>query len=132
VVDLVSDSNVLVIAAGGIVDGRGYAAALALGAHGVCLGTRFVATEESFAHPLYKKRLIEMNCTDYTNVFGRARWPGAPHRVLKTPFYVEWKNLPDHETEENQPIIGHSIIHGVVCISFLFLLNWPPHSAFRS
>ena len=113
VVDLVSDSTVSVIAAGGIVDGRGYAAALALGAHGVCLGTRFVATEESFAHPLYKQKLIEMNCTDYTNVFGRARWPGAPQRVLKTPFYVEWKNLPDHETEENQPIIGHSVIHGV-------------------
>lgn len=113
VVDLFSDSTILVIAAGGIVDGRGYAAALALGAHGVCLGTRFVATEESFAHPQYKKRLTEMSCTDYTNVFGRARWPGAPQRVLKTPFYVEWKNLPDHETEENQPIIGHSIIHGV-------------------
>lgn len=113
VVDLVSDSTIPVIGAGGIVDGRGYAAALALGADGVCLGTRFTATEESFAHPLYKKKLIEMNCTDYTNVFGRARWPGAPQRVLKTPFYVEWKNLPDHETEETQPIIGQSIIHGV-------------------
>jgi NAD(P)H-dependent flavin oxidoreductase YrpB (nitropropane dioxygenase family) len=78
---------------------------------------RFVATEESFAHPLYKKKLIEMNCTDYTNVFGRARWPDAPQRVLKTPFYIEWKNLPDHETEETQPIIGHSIIHGVVCMA---------------
>ena len=42
VVDLVSDSTVSVIAAGGIVDGRGYAAALALGAHGVCLGTRYL------------------------------------------------------------------------------------------
>ncbi|KAL5223081.1 hypothetical protein ABZP36_027794 [Zizania latifolia] len=113
VVDLVSDSGIAVIAAGGIVDGRGYAAALAVGAHGVCLGTRFLASEESFAHPLYKKRLIEMNSTDYTNVFGRARWPGAPQRVLKTPFYVKWKNLPDLETEENQPIIGHTIIHGV-------------------
>uniref|UniRef100_A0ACD5Y1C1 Uncharacterized protein n=1 Tax=Avena sativa TaxID=4498 RepID=A0ACD5Y1C1_AVESA len=132
VVDLISDSATLVIAAGGIVDGRGYAAALALGAHGVCLGTRFVATDESFAHPLYKKKLIEMNCTDYTNVFGRARWPGAPQRVLKTPFYVEWKNLPDHETEETQPIIGHSIIHGVVCIGCLIFLNLLPHSAFRS
>ncbi|KAL6646054.1 hypothetical protein ACP70R_017662 [Stipagrostis hirtigluma subsp. patula] len=113
VVDVVSDSGVPVIAAGGIVDGRGYVAALALGAQGVCLGTRFLATEESFAHPRYKQKLIEMNHTDYTNVFGRARWPSAPHRVLETPFYAEWKNLPDHETEENQPIIGHSIIHGV-------------------
>lgn len=113
VVDLVSDTDISVIAAGGIVDGRGYAAALALGAQGVCLGTRFLTTEESFAHPLYKKRLIEINCTGYTNVFGRARWPGAPQRVLKTTFYDQWKNLPEQETEENQPIIGHTIIHGV-------------------
>jgi len=113
VVDLVSDSGIPVIAAGGIVDGRGYVAALALGARGVCLGTRFLATEESFAHPIYKEKLIEMSRTDYTNVFGRARWSYAPHRILETPFYSGWKNLPDQETEENQPIIGQSIIHGV-------------------
>lgn len=41
VVDLVSDSGIPVIAAGGIVDSRGYVAALALGAQGVCLGTRY-------------------------------------------------------------------------------------------
>lgn len=64
-----------------------------------------------------------MNRTDYTDVFGRARWPDAPHRVLETPFYAEWKkNLSDHETEEYQPIIGHSIIHGVVCIGILDLV----------
>ncbi|OQU81025.1 uncharacterized protein LOC8055376 isoform X2 [Sorghum bicolor] len=80
VVDLVSDSGIPIIAAGGIVDGRGYVAALALGAQGVCLGTR---------------------------------WSYAPQRVLETPFYSGCKNLPDQETEENQPIIGHSIIHGV-------------------
>ncbi|RLM62272.1 hypothetical protein C2845_PM14G17400 [Panicum miliaceum] len=113
VVDLVSDSGIPVIAAGGIVDGRSYVAALALGAQGVCLGTRFLATEESFAHPIYKENLIEMSRTDYTNVFGRARWSYAPHRILETPFYSGWKNLPDQETEENQPIIGQSIIHGV-------------------
>lgn len=112
VVDLVSDSDIPVIAAGGIVDGRGYVAALALGAHGICLGTRFVATTESFAHPLYKRKLAELDKTEYTNVFGRARWPGAPHRVLQTLFFINWKNIPDHENEENQPVIGHSIIHG--------------------
>jgi hypothetical protein len=57
-----------------------------------------------------------MNRTGYTNVFGRARWSYAPQRVLETPFYCVWKNLPDQETEENQPIIGQSVIHGVVCV----------------
>lgn len=110
VVDLVSDCDIPVIAAGGIVDGRGYVAALALGASGVCLGTRFVATTESFAHHLYKKKLVELDNTEYTNVFGRSRW-SAPHRVLETPFFNNWRNLPDHENEENQLVIGHSVIH---------------------
>lgn len=48
VVDLVSDCDIPVIAAGGIVDGRGYVAALALGAHGVCLGTRYAASLSIF------------------------------------------------------------------------------------
>ncbi|KAG6508217.1 hypothetical protein ZIOFF_033589 [Zingiber officinale] len=113
VVDLVSDCDITVIAAGGIVDARGYVAALILGAHGVCLGTRFLATHESFAHPYYKQKLLEYNETNYTNVFGRSRWPGAPHRVLRTPFYTEWRHFPDDENEENQPVIGHSVIHGV-------------------
>lgn len=113
VVDLVASRGIPVIAAGGIVDERGYVAALALGAQGVCLGTRFLATEESYAHPTYKSKLVEMSNTEYTNVYGRARWPDAPHRVLKTPFHMEWKNLPSHENEANQPIIGRTIIHGM-------------------
>ncbi|KAI7733434.1 hypothetical protein M8C21_020642 [Ambrosia artemisiifolia] len=113
VVDIVGSKGIPVIAAGGIVDERGYVAALALGAQGVCLGTRFLATEESYAHPEYKKKLVEMSKTEYTNVYGRARWPGAPHRVLKTPFFLKWRNLPDDENEANQPVIGHSMIHGM-------------------
>ncbi|MED6204633.1 hypothetical protein PIB30_010753 [Stylosanthes scabra] len=113
VVDLVGDRNIPVIAAGGIVDARGYVAALALGAQGVCLGTRFVATEESYAHPTYKRKLIETDETEYTDIFGRARWPNAPQRVLKTPFYKDWRSLPSHENETNQPLIGHSTINGM-------------------
>ncbi|KAL7598603.1 hypothetical protein Lser_V15G24371 [Lactuca serriola] len=113
VVDLVASRGIPVIAAGGIVEERGYVAALALGAQGVCLGTRFLATEESFAHPIYKRKLVEMNETEYTDVFGRARWPGAPQRVLKTPFFMEWRNLPSHENEADQPVIGHTTIHGM-------------------
>lgn len=113
VVDLVGDRDIPVIAAGGIVDERGYVAALALGAQGICLGTRFVATEESYAHPIYKRKLLELDETEYTNVFGRARWPGAPQRVLETPFFKDWKSLPSHESEINQPLIGHSTINGM-------------------
>ncbi|KAH6789956.1 Aldolase-type TIM barrel family protein [Perilla frutescens var. frutescens] len=113
VVDLVRGHDIPIIAAGGIVDERGYVAALALGAQGVALGTRFLATEESFAHPIYKRKLLELQKTEYTDVFGRARWPDAPHRVLKTPFFMDWRTLPSDENESNQPIIGRSLIHGV-------------------
>jgi NAD(P)H-dependent flavin oxidoreductase YrpB (nitropropane dioxygenase family) len=74
-----------VIAAGSIVDGRGLAAALALGADGVWVGTRFVASAESEAHPDYKKRLIEATQPDaiYTEVFHIGWPPNSPHRALK-------------------------------------------------
>ncbi|KAH7518635.1 hypothetical protein FEM48_Zijuj09G0192000 [Ziziphus jujuba var. spinosa] len=113
IVDLVGDQDIPVIASGGIVDARGYVAALALGAQGVCLGTRFVATEESYAHPIYKKKLVEFDRTGYTDIFGRLRWPGAPQRVLETHFFNEWKYLPSHENEANQPVIGRSTIYGM-------------------
>ena len=58
--------RVPVVAAGGIADGRGLVAALALGASGVLLGTRFVATRESMAPELYKKRLLESDSGDTT------------------------------------------------------------------
>ncbi|KAJ7946734.1 2-nitropropane dioxygenase-like protein [Quillaja saponaria] len=93
------------------LDARGYVATLALGAQGISLGTRFLATPESNAHPTYKRKLIELAKTEYTDVFGRARWPGAPQRVLRTPFFNDWKSLPVHENEVNQPIIGHAKIH---------------------
>ncbi|GMJ03459.1 hypothetical protein like AT5G64250 [Hibiscus trionum] len=113
VVDMIGDRDIPVIAAGGIVDARGYVAALALGAKGICMGTRFLATQESNAHPAYKQKLIEYDQTKYTDLFGRAIWPGAPMRVLLTPFVRDWNSLPAHENETNQPIIGQSVIYGV-------------------
>ncbi|CAN0892798.1 Probable nitronate monooxygenase [Linum grandiflorum] len=102
-----------VIAAGGIVDARGYVAALALGAQAVCLGTRFVATEESNAHPVYKRKLVELEETEYTDVFGRARWPNAPQRALVTTFMNQHgKSLPPEATELDHPVIGKSVVHG--------------------
>lgn len=64
---------------------------------------------------MYKGKLVEYEKTEYTNIFGRSRWPNAPQRILETPFFNQWRHLPDDENEENQPVIGHSTIHGKVC-----------------
>ena len=58
---IVEAVKIPVLASGGIADGRGLAASLALGAEGVELGTRFVAVRESNAHPNYQKALVEAN-----------------------------------------------------------------------
>ncbi len=73
--------KVPVIAAGGIVDGRGMAAALAFGAEGVQLGTRFIATAESVAHASFKERIVHAEETP-TAVYCKSTHPG---RALKTP-----------------------------------------------
>src|SRR5262249_7478997 len=63
---IVDAVRVPVVAAGGIADGRGLVAALALGASGILLGTRFVATRESMAPEIYKKRVLESDSTATT------------------------------------------------------------------
>ena len=71
-----------VVAAGGIADGRGLAAALALGAEGAQLGTRFVAVKECIAHPAYKQAIVNAGDTD-TVVTNRRL---IPTRSLKTEY----------------------------------------------
>ena len=71
-----------VLASGGVADGRGLAASLALGAEGVELGTRFVAVRESNAHLNYQQALVEAKETDTIIV---ERSIGRPARVLKGP-----------------------------------------------
>lgn len=73
-----------VLGAGGIVDGRGLAAALCLGAAGVLVGTRFLASRESEAHPDYKQRVLDATSTDTVlcETFN-ADWPDSPHRVIR-------------------------------------------------
>lgn len=77
--------NVPVLAAGGIGSGRAMAAALAAGASGVRVGTRFIVAEEAEAHPQYQKALIDAEPEDtvVTEVFSE-NWPNAPHRVLRS------------------------------------------------
>jgi len=82
--DVVARVDVPVLAAGGIVDGRGLAAALRWGAQGAVVGTGFLATRESFAHDYHKRRLVEAKPgeTIHTEAF-HVNWPrGAPVRVL--------------------------------------------------
>jgi NAD(P)H-dependent flavin oxidoreductase YrpB (nitropropane dioxygenase family) len=71
-----------VLASGGIVDGRGMAAALALGAEGVELGTRFIAVQECIAHQAYKDALVQASETDTAII---ERTMGRPARVLRGP-----------------------------------------------
>jgi nitronate monooxygenase len=80
------------IAAGGIADGRGLVAALALGADGAAFGTRFLASVEAAAHPIYKDRIVLAHARDtiHTTLFDIG-WPDAPHRVLRTEVVDEWE-----------------------------------------
>ncbi|MCY4338311.1 MAG: nitronate monooxygenase [Gammaproteobacteria bacterium] len=73
-----------VVAAGGIAEASGMAAALAAGAAAARMGTRFVATPESGYHPQYIENLLKAKSEDavYTDRFS-VMWPEAPHRVLK-------------------------------------------------
>ena len=79
---LVDALNIPVIAAGGISDGRGLAAAIALGADGIAMGTRFMTTQESPLHENYKKLSIEKDVYD---TFSSPRIDGIACRVLDTP-----------------------------------------------
>jgi NAD(P)H-dependent flavin oxidoreductase YrpB (nitropropane dioxygenase family) len=71
-----------VAAAGGIFDGRGLAAALAYGADGIALGTRFLLTRESPVPEEVKRRYLDANLT---GTVVTTRVDGVPHRVLRTP-----------------------------------------------
>jgi nitronate monooxygenase len=84
--------NTPVIAAGGIADGRGIAAALCLGAAGAMLGTRFVMSREANAHPDYQAAIAAASETDTAyleNLFDRG-WRNAAHRTLKNSTYRSW------------------------------------------
>jgi nitronate monooxygenase/enoyl-[acyl-carrier protein] reductase II len=88
-----------VIAAGGIADGRGVAAALALGAQAVSIGTRFLASHEAQVRGDYKERLVRARAEDtvVTTLFDGG-WPEAPARVLRNRAYQEWEaaGRPEH------------------------------------
>ena len=84
-----------VLAAGGIANGHGMAAALALGAEGVLLGTRFLATDESPLHANFKQAIVRSNghdtvLTEIPDIASRRVWPGAMARTLRNRFVEQW------------------------------------------
>jgi NAD(P)H-dependent flavin oxidoreductase YrpB (nitropropane dioxygenase family) len=96
-----------VMAAGGIADGRGLAAALALGAQGVLMGTRFLATRESPLHPNFKQAILDSDGHDtvLTEVPDIARanvWPGAMARSRRNAFIERWAGR-EWELRARQP-----------------------------
>ena len=84
--------NIPVIAAGGIYDGRGLAAALSLGAVGVWMGTRFIASAEAHAAQSYKETVVGAGDTDTT----RTRcYSGKPMRCRTNDYIADWEGRPE-------------------------------------
>jgi NAD(P)H-dependent flavin oxidoreductase YrpB (nitropropane dioxygenase family) len=105
IVDAVGPTPVL--AAGGIADGRGLAAALALGAQGALLGTRFLATTESPLHPRFKQAVLESDghdtaLTEIPDIASGAVWPGAMARSRRNAFIERWAGR-EWELRARQP-----------------------------
>jgi enoyl-[acyl-carrier protein] reductase II len=103
-----------VIASGGIADGRGLVAALALGAEAVSIGTRFLATIEANAHAEYKKRVVDAQVHDTVrhNIFG-FDFPDATVRGIRNKIVAEYEGkdnpAPYHGKDPSTfPIIGQS------------------------
>jgi NAD(P)H-dependent flavin oxidoreductase YrpB (nitropropane dioxygenase family) len=104
-----------VVAAGGIADARGLVAALALGADGIVMGTRFLATPEANAHPLYQQKLVAATEeeTVQTILFGNG-WPDAPHRTLRTAFVEAWleKEALSQALKPDDVVVGETQMAG--------------------
>jgi enoyl-[acyl-carrier protein] reductase II len=87
VASVVDGVDIPVLAAGGISDGRGLVAALALGAQGVWMGTRFIATEEARGHINYKQKIVEID--EDGTVVTRAH-SGKTARIIRNRFTESW------------------------------------------
>ena len=104
-----------VIAAGGIADGRGVVAALALGADAVWVGTRLVASQEANAHEEYKQRIVAAGAIDTvrTTIFG-PEWPHQPVRVIRNRVVNEWAGREEEVLYSADPtqVIGQTVLGG--------------------
>jgi len=110
--------TVPVVAAGGIADGRTVAAALALGAEAVWVGTRLIASFEANAHPQYKDRVVAAGVEDTARhfIFG-PEFPDASTRGLRNRIVREWERRDDPPpykvvSESELPVIGLARLFG--------------------
>lgn len=87
---------VVVVAAGGVADGRGLAAALVYGASGVWVGTRFVASEEAGAPKKHKEMVLSAG---YDDIIRTTIYTGRPMSVRKTPYIMHWETKRQAEKE---------------------------------
>jgi len=103
---LVDALSVPVCAAGGIADGRGFLAAMALGAEGISVGTRFACTPESSSHPQYKSAIVASGDTA-TVLFAKAI---APVRAIRNPWVerVRQAEAGGASREELEQVYGRS------------------------
>ena len=95
--------DIPVIAAGGIGDGRGVAAALMLGADAVQVGTRFLAAEECNVHPEYKEKILK--ATDISTIV-TGKTLGHPVRSLKTPFSKSFARMESDPSVSQEDILA--------------------------
>jgi NAD(P)H-dependent flavin oxidoreductase YrpB (nitropropane dioxygenase family) len=102
------------LAAGGIGDVASARAVLAGGAVAAVMGTRFVASDESGAHPRYKARLVQAEARDtvLTRVFD-VGWPASPHRVIRNNTYDQWQAAASPPSCE-RPGEGEEVARGVL------------------
>ncbi len=102
--------NIPVVAAGGIADGRGMAAAMMLGASGVWIGTRLLASSEATIHEGYRNRILQASEADtqWAHELYDVTWPDAPHRTLTNSTSRAWvdagKSVPGNRPNENEKI----------------------------
>jgi enoyl-[acyl-carrier protein] reductase II len=99
-----------VLAAGGLADGRGLVAALAMGAQGAVFGTRFIATPEAQAAPGYRQAIVDAR--DDVTVRTRC-YTGKPARTINNPYVEEWERKAD-EIQAFPMQAGLSIREGVM------------------
>jgi nitronate monooxygenase/enoyl-[acyl-carrier protein] reductase II len=100
-----------VLAAGGVADGRGLAAAIALGAAGANVGTRFLASAEAGAPESWKERIVAVRSEDcvrfeaWGSIFVARGYDVVP-RVIRTPFVDEWQGRAEEAAAESERLRG--------------------------